>query len=179
MVVTDRVARAGVAAVLFSFGAGIAMAADSARVSAKVDAADCAGFAAANAAPFLNVPAAQVVRKIEKVTKSLTVCAFATGRAAPGVAFSIEVESSAKKAAEQMERYRDNLSTAGDTAPWKGKLPKGAYSDISGPGLGDEAVWTDINGALTVRKGNVTLQVTMPKAKLDQIKLAQAVLAGL
>ena len=43
--------------------------------------------------------------------------------------------------------------------------------------MGDEAVWTDINGVLTVRKMNVTIQVTMPKAKLDQVKLAQAVVA--
>ncbi len=60
------------------------------------------------------------------------------------------------------------------TAPWKGKLPKGAYSDIADPGMGDEAVWTNINGTLTLRKANVMIQVTMPKAKLDQIKLARA-----
>ena len=154
-----------------------ALAADSAGAVAKIDPADCAGFVAGDAAPFLGVPAAQVVRKIEKITKTLVVCSYAAGKAAPGLAFSIETEATAKKAAEQMERYRDNLMTAGETSPWKGKLPKGAYSDIAGPGMGDEAVWTDINGALTVRKLNVMVQVTLPKAKLDQVKLAQAVVA--
>lgn len=153
------------------------LAAESKGGIATVNAADCAGFTAKDAAPFLAAPAEKLVRKVEKITGTLTVCSFAVGKAAPGVAFSIEVEASAKKSAEQMERYRENLSTAGDTAPWKGKLPKGAYSDIMGPGLGDEAVWTDINGALTVRKMNVTIQVTLPKAKLEQIKVAQAVLA--
>jgi hypothetical protein len=76
-----------------------------------------------------------------------------------------------------MERYRDNLVVAGETAPWKGKLPKGAYSDLSGPGLGDDAVWTDINGSLTVRKGNVKVQVMTPKGKLPQVNLVEAVVA--
>ena len=154
-----------------------AVAADAKGGIAAIDPADCAGFTTKDAAPFLGVPAAQIVRHIEKITATLVVCSFAAAKAAPGVAFSIEVEANSRKAAEQMERYRDHLMTAGDTAPWKGKLPKGAYSDIGGPGMGDEAVWTDINGVLTVRKMNVTIQVTMPKAKLDQVKLAQAVVA--
>ena len=43
-------------------------------------------------------------------------------------------------------------------------------------GLGDEAVWTDINAALTVRKGRTTLQVTQPAGKMEQIKVAEAFL---
>ena len=70
-----------------------------------------------------------------------------------------------------------HLSTAGGTAPFKDKLPKGAYSDISG--LGDEAVWSDVNGSLAVRKGALTLQFMAPKGKLEQIKAAEAVLKKL
>lgn len=149
-------------------------AADSKGGTAKIDIADCAGFTAKDAAPFLGVAAAQVVRSTAAITKTLVQCSFAAGKTVPGIAFSIEIETTARKSAEQMERYRENLVVAGDTAPWKGKLPKGAYSDI---GLGDEAVWTDINGALTVRKLNVTIQLTRPAAKLDQVKVAQAMLA--
>ena len=72
--------------------------------------------------------------------------------------------------------------TAGDAAKilnvpaaFKDKLPQGAYSDIMG--LGDEAVWTDVNGTLTVRKGNIIVQVLAPAGKLVQIKVAQAFLA--
>jgi hypothetical protein len=157
--------------------AGSVVAADPKGSVARMDPADCAGFTARDAAPFLGAPASQVVRKVEKVTPSLFACSYAAGRAPPGIAFSIEIAPSVRKADEEMERYRDNLMVAGETAPWKGKLPKGAYSDISGPGMGDDAVWTDINGSLTVRKGNVKVQVTMPKGKLPQVNLAEAVLA--
>ncbi len=138
---------------------------------------DCLGFTTKDAGPLLGVPVPQVSRHIERISKTLVVCSFAVGRSTPGLAFSIELEASVRKAVEQMEQYRDSLSTTGDTAPWKNKLPKGAYSDIVGQGLGEEAVWTDINGTLTVRKTNATIQVTLPKAKLDQIKLAQTVAA--
>ena len=104
-----------------------AVAADAKGGIAAIDPADCAGFTVKDAAPFLGVPAAQIVRHVEKVTRTLVICSFAAAKAAPGVAFSIEVEANSRKAAEQMERYRDHLMTAGDTAPWKGKLPKGAY----------------------------------------------------
>lgn len=147
------------------------------RGTGRIDPADCAGFASADAAAFLGAPAAQVTRHVQKVHASLVVCSYAIGKSAPGVAFSLEVAPSAKQAAEEMERYRGHLETAGETAPWKGKLPKGAYSDIMGPG--DEGVWTDITGVYTVRKGNVTVQVTMPKAKLDQVKLGAAVVKKL
>ncbi|MDP2370182.1 hypothetical protein [Rhodoferax sp.] len=155
----------------------LAGAADSKGIVAKADLEKCVGFTVQDAAAFLGVPAPQVARHIERISKTLVVCSFAAGRATPAIAFSIEIEPSIRKAVEQMDLYRDNLSTTGDTAPWKGKLPKGAYSDIVGAGLGDEAVWTDINGTLTVRKANATIQVTLPKARPDQIKLAQTVAA--
>jgi hypothetical protein len=141
----------------------------------KIDPAGCGGFTAQDAATVLGAPAAQVTRRVQKVHERLFACSYAVGKGAPGLAFSIEVAASARKAAEEMERYRDSLATAGESAPWKGRLPGGAYSDIMG--VGDEAVWTEINGALTVRKANVTLQVTMPKGKRDQAQAARAVVA--
>lgn len=154
-------------------------AADAKDLVTKASAEDCLGFTTKDAAPFLGVAPAQLTRHIERVGKTVVVCSYAAGRAVPGVAFGIELEASIPKAIEQMEQYRDSLATTGDTAPWKNKLPQGAYSDIVGHGLGDEAVWTDINGTLTVRKANASIQVTLPKAKTDQIKLAQAVVAKL
>ncbi len=145
-----------------------------AGAASAADPADCAGFSAAKAAAFLGVPAAQVQRKIEKTGGSLYLCSYAAGKAATSIAFSVEVAANAKKAAQELERYRENLMVAGATAPFKDRLPKGAYSDIVG--VGDEGVWTDVNGTFTVRKGNLTLQVTMPAGKLEQLKLAQAVL---
>ena len=148
--------------------AQVAWAADG-KSATRPDPADCAGFSAQDAASFLGTPAAQVTRRVQKVHATLFACSYAIGNAAPVVAFSIAVAANAKQATEEMERYRRHLETAGETAQWKGKLPKGAYSDIMGPG--DEGVWTEITGAYTMRKGHITVQITAPKAKLEQVKL--------
>jgi hypothetical protein len=137
------------------------------------DGSDCGGFTVADAAGFLKAPAAQVTRNVEKSGKTLWLCSFAVNRAAPAIAFSIEVEASAKSAAEEMNRYRDHLMTAGDTPRYKNKLPKGAYSEIVG--VGDDSVWTDINETFTVRKGNVRVQVTLPREKMEKIRLGKAI----
>jgi hypothetical protein len=135
---------------------------------------DCAGFSAGDAAAFLGVPAERVKREVRGIHATLHACSYAVDKAPPALAFSVEVAPNEKKAAADMERYRESLATAGETAPWKGKLPKGAYSDIMG--VGDEGVWTDINGAYTVRKGAITLQFTRPADKREQVRLAGAVL---
>lgn len=141
------------------------------------DLANCAGFTANDAAPLLGVPVDRVTRTVEKVHASLYICTFSGGQPGKGLAFSIEVAKSAKAAAADLERYRENLEIAAGTAPFKDKLPKGAYSEIVGDGLGDETVWTDVNGTFTARKGNVTIQVTMPADKPGKINVGKAVLS--
>ncbi len=143
--------------------------------AAAGDPADCGGFSAADAAKLLGAAPGQVKRTVSKVHAHLVMCQYAVGGGAPGLAFSVAVAADAKKAAAELEAYRDNLMVAGETGPWKGRLPKGAYSDISG--IGDDAVWTDINGALTVRKGRLTIQFLAPRGKLPQVKAADAVVA--
>lgn len=138
------------------------------------DGGDCGGFSATDAAAWLKLPPEKVKRSVAKSGPRLWLCSYLAGGSAPAIAFSIEIAKDAKTAAAEMERYRDNLVVAGDTAPFKDKLPKGAYSDIGG--VGDEGVWTDINGAYTVRKGHVTVQFTLPKDKLAQVQLAKVVL---
>jgi hypothetical protein len=138
------------------------------------DGGDCGGFSAQDAAAWLKLPPEKVKRSVAKSGPRLWLCSYLAGGSAPAIAFSIEIAKDAKTAAAGMERYRDDLMVAGDTAPFKDKLPKGAYSDISG--VGDEGVWTDINGAYTVRKGHVTVQFTLPKEKLAQVQLAKGVL---
>lgn len=137
------------------------------------DGGDCGGFSAQDAAAWLKLSPGKVKRSVAKSGPRLWLCSYLAGGSAPAIAFSIEIAKDAKTAAAEMERYRDDLMVAGDTAPFKDKLPKGAYSDISG--VGDEGVWTDINGAYTVRKGHVTVQFTLPKEKLAQVQLAKVV----
>lgn len=144
--------------------------------AASVNPQDCVGITAADAAPFLGVPAAQITANVEESYKGFWLCSFAQPGGSTSVSFSVKVAGSEKEAAKDMEEYRSNLELAGEQPQWK-NLPKGAYSDILG--LGDEAVWTDINGSLTVRKGKTTLQVVQPAGKMEQLKVAEAFLKKL
>ena len=143
----------------------------------QLDPANCAGFAAKDAAPFLGVPAEKITRTTSKVHATLWTCTFSGGQPNKSIVFSIEVAKSAKAAAADMERYRENLEITAETAPFKNKLPKGAWSDILGDGLGDETVWTDVNSTFTARKGNITVQVSMPADKIAKINVGKAVLS--
>lgn len=138
------------------------------------DGTDCGGFTAAQAAAWLKAPAAQVSREVSK-SGDKWVCSYALGKS-PAIAFSLSVASNARRAAADLERYRDDLATQAESARWKDKLPNGVYSDMFG--AGDEAVWTDINGTYTVRRENVTVQVTLPRSKEDQVRLGKTVVEG-
>jgi hypothetical protein len=142
--------------------------------AAVADGNDCGGYTAAEAAAWLKAPAAQVTRQVSK-SGDKWVCTFAVGNA-PAIAFSVAVASSARRASDDLERYRDKLAAEGETARWKGRLPNGVYSDMFG--AGDEAVWSDIDGIYTVRRDNVTVQVTLPKGKERQAQLGKAVVEG-
>lgn len=144
--------------------------------AAGASAQSCVGITANDAAPFLGAPAAQITANIEESYKGFWLCSFAQPGGSTSVSFSVKIVGSEKEAASDMEEYRRNLELAGEQPQWK-NLPKGAYSDIMG--LGDEAVWTDINGSLTVRKGKTTLQVVQPAGKMEQIKVAEAFLKKL
>jgi len=136
------------------------------------DGTDCGGFTAADAAAWLKAPQGQVAREVSKAGDKWQ-CSFAVGKSPPAIAFSVAVVSSARRATEDLERYRDDLAATGATAAWKNKLPQGVYSDMFG--AGDEAVWTDITGTYTVRRDNVTVQFTLPKDKQEQVQLGKAV----
>lgn len=143
----------------------------------KPDMSNCGGFTAEDAAGILGLPAAKITAKTKEMYAGFWQCTFESGIAGKSVEFGITVSKSVEAAVRDMEQYRSHLETAGSVAPFKDKLPKGAYSDIGG--LGDEAVWTDINNSLSVRQGNITILVSMPKGKLVQIKVAEKVLAKL
>ena len=141
----------------------------------KPDMNNCAGFAAADAAEVMNLPVSAITAKTEKVHATLWMCTFSSERKA--FSFSVELAESAVAAAIAMQRYRDNLETAAGTAAYKGRLPKGAWSEVLP--LGEESTWTDINHTLTVRQGNLTIQVQPPMDKLEQIKVVRAFLKKL
>ena len=133
----------------------------------------CAGFTAEDAASSLGVPAAQVKSNVQESSKGFWLCSFTTAATTGGISISVKIAPDEKSAVEDMAAYRSHLEVAGEQPQWK-SLPKGAYSDIGG--VGDEAVWSDINGSLSVRRQALTLQVMQPAGKLEQIKVAEAFL---
>jgi hypothetical protein len=141
------------------------------------DRANCNGFTAADAAAILGLPAAKVTAKTEELYAGNWQCMFTTEEVGKTVSFNVSVAKSAGEASRNMEQYRSHLETAGEVSPFKENLPNGAYSDIGG--LGDDGVWTDINASLAIRQGNVTVQVSMPKDKMLQMKIAEKFLSTL
>jgi hypothetical protein len=133
---------------------------------------NCAGFTAADAAEVMNLPAATITAKTEKVHDGLWTCTFSSDRKA--LRLSIALAKSAAEASFDMERYRESLELDARTASFKGRLPHGAWSEVLP--LGEESTWTDITRTLTVRQGNLTIQVQMPTNKLEQIKAVRAFL---
>lgn len=159
-------------------GAGLAATAAAFALPAAAaiaDGSDCGGFTAAEAAAWLKTPAAQVTREVTK-SGDKWVCSFAVGKAQPAIAFSLSVASSARRAQDDLDRYRDDIARLGESDRWKGRLPNGVYADLFG--TGDEAVWTDIDGTVTVRRGNVTVKFTLPRGKDEQLRLGKAVVEG-
>ena len=141
----------------------------------KPDMNNCAGFTAADAGKVMNLPASAITAKTEKVHATLWMCTFSSERTS--LRFSVALAESAADASADMARYRESLELEAGTASFKGRLPRGAWSEVLP--LGEESTWTDITRTLTVRQGNLTIQVQRPTNKLEQIKLVRAFLKKL
>ena len=80
-------------------------------------------------------------------------------------------------AATEMAQYRSHLEVAWGVEPFRDAAGEGAYTDVNG--LGDEALWTGVNGSLAVRKGNLSLQISLPKDRSAQETVARTFLSRL
>jgi hypothetical protein len=141
----------------------------------KPDMDNCAGFTVTDAAEVMNLPASTITAKTEKKHDGFWMCTFSSDR--KQLRFSIALAESETEASIDMARYRESLELEAGTASFRGRLPRGAWSEILP--LGEESTWTDINHTLTVRQGNLTIQVQAPTNKLLQIKLVRAFLKKL
>jgi hypothetical protein len=141
----------------------------------KPDMDNCAGFTAADAGEIMNLPAAAVTAKTEKVQAGLWMCTFSADR--KQLRFSVALAESEAEASADMERYRERLELEAGTLSSAGRLHRGAWSEVLP--LGEESTWTDITRTLTVRQGNLTIQVQRPTSKLDQIRVVRAFLKKL
>jgi hypothetical protein len=139
------------------------------------DMSNCAGFTAADAGEVMNLPASAITAKTEKVHAARWMCTFSSDR--KQLRFSVALAKSAAEASIDMARYRESLELEAGTASFRGRLPRGAWSEVLP--LGEESTWTDITRTLTVRQGNLTIQVQAPTNKLEQIKVVRAFLKKL
>jgi hypothetical protein len=131
----------------------------------------CLGLTVPEAAALLGVPADGLKAQRKQLHRGLWQCSFSGSDPARMLAYSVERGPDEKTAKRDLQRYREGLETAAETAPFRGKLPKGAYSEVSD--IGDENVWTDINSTFTFRRQALTVQVQSPADKLAKIKAGQ------
>jgi hypothetical protein len=140
----------------------------------------CAGFGAAQAAELLAVAAADVEARSEQVTPTTRGCTFTyRGDETRQLSFSITREDSIDEAKHSFASYRETVSIGSQVQQSAtGKQPEeGAYVDILG--VGDEAIWSHTNGALAVRRANLTIMVLRPDDRKRQAAVAQKIMAGL
>jgi len=138
---------------------------------------NCSMFTKDDAAAILNVPVAEIQATGQELYAGNWQCGYKGGSYEKMVSFNISLSKSVEAAVTDMAQYRDHLGIAKNIKPFKDELKKGAYANITG--VGDDALWTAVNGTLTVRKGNVSLQVQLPKEKDMQIKVAKQILSRL
>jgi len=152
-----------------------------ARAAARLytsEQARCDAVTAEDAAGFLGVQVSTVEAKAEELYPGNIQCSFVSGGSYNTmVSFTITISERIDEAAKEMAQYRSHLEVAGGTKPFKDDLARGAYTDIDH--LGDEALWTEANRTLTVRKGNVSLQVQTPHDRNAQIGIAKIFLGRL
>jgi hypothetical protein len=123
-----------------------------------IDPSKCGGFTAADAAPHLGAPAAQVKASSEKAGGDEWKCSFTAG--GKTLAFTLAAAKSVKEAEARMDKYTATL--------------KDDYTEIM-LNHGAEGVWSNAANTLTVRRGNVIVRTLPPLAKVPQAKLANDV----
>lgn len=134
----------------------------------------CAGFGAAQAAEILGTPAGSVTATSQDITPMARGCEFIGG--GKKISFSLALEASIDDAKRAIANSRETYvisARAQETATGK-EIKEGAYSDILS--VGDEAIWSVTNGAMTVRHKNLIIMVISPDDKRTQAAIATKIL---
>lgn len=139
--------------------------------------AGCGLFTREDAAAVLGVPAAEVTVDSQELYAGNWNCSFTGGGMDQMVNFNLSLSESSDEAARDMAQYRSHLETARGVKPFKDDAGEGPYSEVAG--LGDEALWTGVNSTLAVRKGNLSLQISLPQDRSAQEEVARRFLSRL
>ena len=138
---------------------------------------NCDLLTATDAATLLEVPVSKVKAASEALYEGNWNCSYNGGGLDKLLSFNLSLSPDVQTAMTEMAQYRGHLEIARGVKPFKEEMAKGAYTVIEG--LGDEALWTAVNGTLTVRRGNASLQVSLPKERETQVVIAKQLLSRL
>jgi len=141
------------------------------------DQLNCDLFTQEDAATLFGVPAPQIKVASEVLYEGNWNCSFNGGGLDKLLSFNISFSPKIETAVLEMAQYRSHLEVARGVKPFKDDRAEGAYSEVDG--LGDEALWSAVNGTLTVRQGNASLQISLPKTREVQRAIAQTLLSRL
>jgi hypothetical protein len=128
-------------------------------------------------AEFLGVPPSDIGDQSADIHSTARSCGFARhDDPQQSVLFTLERAESVEEAAGTYAQMKDSIAIADNVQTSAGVETKeeGAFVEILG--LGDEALWTRVNGALTVRYRNLSIIVMSPGDRATQTKVAQKVL---
>lgn len=138
--------------------------------------ASCGGFGVRDAADLLGVPGATLRDRSNQLGPTLRMCNYGTLDGAQLVSFSLSLSQSVTDARRDYAQMKDNIPIA-ESAQKASGVASSDSALIEIGGLGDEALWTNVNGSLTVRRGNLTIQVMAPRDRKQQIAVADKLLS--
>ncbi len=141
----------------------------------ELDVNNCGGFTVADAAAFFNAPPEGWRDDSQPLGDNSRWCIFNnSGDSGPGLNFSIRRSDSVEQAKTEFQQFRGNVGVAvsvlGDKFDAQGRQPHNV------PGLGDEALWTPVPGALYARKGRYSVQVNQPSEEELQVRVMRKIL---
>ncbi len=162
----------GVACGLLMFGCGGSSGSGSGG-GVELDVAGCAGFGIDDAAAILAVPATALQDSSQPLGDDGRWCIFSgVEDSSLAVNFSVTQADTVERAIEEFQQFRGNVQVAVGILGEKGQ----AAHDVEG--IGDEALWTPVPGALHVRVGRYSVQVNPPSDEETQIRIARRILGG-
>lgn len=142
--------------------------------------ASCAGITKNDAAAVLGVAPQTLSDRSRDETPRLRLCSYAQSAAPHATAaFNLSARESAERASRSMASEREAMGTAASS------ISSAVGTDGSGSatddlqGIGDEAFWSPLNGALMMRVHRVIVQITQPEDRDRQRDLARRIAAKL
>ncbi len=141
--------------------------------------AACAGFTAAKAADILGVGPAGVT-DYSRTEGRLRMCHYRDGaNRSKAVSFTLGSRESVERARASMESEREAMGGAQSAIDRVTKSPSKTPASEDVSGIGDEAFYSAMNGAIMLRVGNVLAQVTAPADMTLKRRVAEEIVKGL